>query len=89
MDKDFSVTISFNIEKKGSPFASTTQEYSGMTYDEMQGLQRVVLGTLVETLLSMGDALMSAEGIEELKTMLGQSTKQEEPEKQEKSASRY
>jgi hypothetical protein len=55
----FKATVTLNIEKfqeDGSlaPFATTTQEYSGLDYVQLVEFQEVAFGALVPALLALG-----------------------------------
>jgi hypothetical protein len=57
----FKVSISFDITKlqedgKSKPFATTTQDYSGLDYVQLVELQKTVFEALVPALLALGVA---------------------------------
>ena len=55
----FKIVVTLNIEKfqeDGTlkPFASTSQEYSGMDYAQLTAFQETAFGALVPALLALG-----------------------------------
>lgn len=66
-EKNFSVEINFNIKEGGKPYASPSVPYEDMSYDTMQMVQSVLIGTL----LKMGEARMSPEGQQQLVDFMG------------------
>ena len=67
----YNVTITLDIRDattgEPTPFSRTIQEYSGMKYEDMQGLQSVAIPALAQLLLGMGN-----EVAEQVKTKRGQ-----------------
>ena len=53
--KKYSVELSLRITQDGQPFSETIQRYEEMNYEYMQNLQKLVISSLAETLLAMGD----------------------------------